>query len=169
MSLKCIINNIIINYFAYYKMVHKKKVSRKSPRRKSPRRKSPRRKSPRRKSPRRKSRRRKSPRRKSPRRKSMNSSPENKVYKPVKKSTQLTTPLKIYTSPGCPACTSVKELCKKKGLKFTCYNRRYHSEYVKRKTGNCRYVPNVFNSKGQYIGGNEDMIELTKDIKDIGS
>jgi glutaredoxin len=86
------------------------------------------------------------------------------VYKSVKKSTKLSTPLKIYTAPGCPACTEVKEMCKKKGIKFKCYNRRDHSEYVKKNTGNCRYVPNVFNSNGQYIGGNDDLTKLTKNI-----
>jgi glutaredoxin len=83
----------------------------------------------------------------------------------VKKSTKLTYPLKIYTAPGCSACVEVKELCKKKGIKFKCYNRRDHSEYVKEKTGNCQYVPNVFNFNGQYIGGNEDLNKLTKNIK----
>jgi glutaredoxin len=85
----------------------------------------------------------------------------------MKKSTKLTTPLKIYTAPGCPACTDVKKLCVKKGIKFKCYNRRDYSEYVKKNTGNCRYVPNVFNFNGQYIGGNEDLTKLTKNMKDV--
>jgi glutaredoxin len=87
------------------------------------------------------------------------------VYKSVLKSKRLTTPLTIYTAPGCPACTEVKELCKKKGIKFRVLNRRNHSKYVKKNTGNCRYVPNVFNFNKEYIGGNEDLTKLIKGIK----
>ena len=152
----------------------KKKVSRrrksgiKSRRRsiKPRRRRKSRRKSIRRRS-RGSSRRRKSRRRRSSRKSRRRRSSKNKVYKSMKKSTKLTTPLKIYTAPGCPACTDVKKLCVKKGIKFKCYNRRDHSEYVKKNTGNCRYVPNVFNFNGQYIGGNEDLTKLTKNMKDV--
>lgn len=147
-------------------MVHKKKkVSRRRKSRIKSRRRSI------------KPRRRRKSRRKSIRRRSRGSSrcrksrrrrsSKNKVYKSMKKSTKLTTPLKIYTAPGCPACTDVKKLCVKKGIKFKCYNRRDHSEYVKKNTGNCRYVPNVFNFNGQYIGGNEDLTKLTKNMKDV--
>ena len=159
-------------------MVHKKKkVSRRRKSRIKSRRRSikpRRRRKSRRKSIRRRSRgssRRRKSRRKSRRRSSRKSrrrrSSKNKVYKSMKKSTKLTTPLKIYTAPGCPACTDVKKLCVKKGIKFKCYNRRDHSEYVKKNTGNCRYVPNVFNFNGQYIGGNEDLTKLTKNMKDV--
>jgi glutaredoxin len=152
----------------------KKKVSRrrksgiKSRRRsiKPRRRRKSRRKSIRRRS-RGSSRRRKSRRRRSSRKSRRRRSSKNKVYKSMKKSTKLTTPLKIYTAPGCPACTDVKKLCVKKGIKFKCYNRRDYSEYVKKNTGNCRYVPNVFNFNGQYIGGNEDLTKLTKNMKDV--
>jgi len=85
----------------------------------------------------------------------------------VKKSTMVTQPLTIYTSPGCPACTDVKKRCDKKGIKYFSFNRKDHSEYVKKKTGNCRYVPNIFNSKKEYIGGNEDLEKLTKNMIDI--
>jgi glutaredoxin len=96
-------------------------------------------------------------RRKSKRQKSRSN---KKLYKHVKKSTKLTLPLKIYTAPGCPACTDVKKLCIKKGIKFKFYNRKDHSEYVNKKTGNCRFVPNVFNANGDYIGGNVDLSNL---------
>ena len=137
-------------------MVHKKKkVSRRRKSRIKSRRRSikpMRRRKSRRKSIRRRSRgssrRRKSRRRRSSRKSRRRRSSRNKVYKSMKKSTKLTTPLKIYTAPGCPACTDVKKLCVKKGIKFKCYNRRDHSEYVKKNTGNCRYVPNVFNFNG---------------------
>ena len=156
-------------------MVHKKKKfsRRRKSRIKSRRRsiKPRRRRKSRRKSIRRRSRgssrRRKSRRRRSSKKSRRRRSSKNKVYKSMKKSTKLTTPLKIYTAPGCPACTDVKKLCVKKGIKFKCYNRRDHSEYVKKNTGNCRYVPNVFNFNGQYIGGNEDLTKLTKNMKDV--
>ena len=96
-----------------------------------------------------------------------NESNVKKTYKPVIKSTRLTTPLTIYTSPGCSACKDVQNLCNKKGIKFRVLNRRDHSEYVKEKTGNCQYVPNVFNSDNEYIGGNEDLAKLTKDMENI--
>ena len=152
----------------------KKKVSRRRKSRIKSRRRSikpRRRRKSRRKSIRRRSRgssrRRKSRRRRSSRKSRRRRSSRNKVYKSMKKSTKLTTPLKIYTAPGCPACTDVKKLCVKKGIKFKCYNRRDYSEYVKKNTGNCRYVPNVFNFNGQYIGGNEDLTKLTKNMKDV--
>lgn len=152
----------------------KKKVSRRRKSRIKSRRRSikpRRRRKSRRKSIRRRSRgssrRRKSRRRRSSRKSRRRRSSKNKVYKSMKKSTKLTTPLKIYTAPGCPACTDVKKLCVKKGIKFKCYNRRDYSEYVKKNTGNCRYVPNVFNFNGQYIGGNEDLTKLTKNMKDV--
>ena len=40
----------------------------------------------------------------------------------IKKSTNLITPLKIYTAPECSGC-----------------------EYVNKNTGDCKYVPNIFN------------------------
>ena len=96
-----------------------------------------------------------------------NESNVKKTYKPVIKSTRLTTPLTIYTSPGCSACKDVQNLCNKKGIKFRVLNRRDHSEYVKEKTGNSQYVPNVFNSDNEYLGGNEDLAKLTKDMENI--
>jgi glutaredoxin len=72
--------------------------------------------------------------------------------------------LSIYTSPGCSACAHVKELCIKEGIKFKCYDRKDYSEYVNKNTGGCKFVPNIFNSLGDYIGGNEDMIEIINNI-----
>ena len=82
------------------------------------------------------------------------------------KSTQLIQPLTIYTSEGCPACVDAKALCKRKGIKFRVLDRRKHSKEVNERTGNCRYVPNIFNAKKEYIGGNEVLIKLTKETKD---
>jgi glutaredoxin len=76
------------------------------------------------------------------------------------KSTRITTPLTIYTSPGCSVCNSAKELCNKKGIKYITVNRRDHSEYVKKETNNSKTVPNVFNFDGEYIGGYDDLCKL---------
>ena len=86
---------------------------------------------------------------------------------PIKKSTTLSMPLTIYTTPGCSACSDVKKLCIRKGIKFESFDRKYHAEYVNKNTGNCKFVPNVFNSNEEYIGGNDDLIKLTKNMKDI--
>ena len=88
------------------------------------------------------------------------------AFTSVKKSTRLTQPLTIYTDPECPACVDVKKLCDKKGIKYIAFNRKDHSEYVKKRTGNCRFVPNIFNSKKEYIGGNQDLLKLTQGMKD---
>ena len=92
---------------------------------------------------------------------------DNNVNKPVKKSTRLTIPLTIYTSPGCPACEDIQKMCKKKGIEFRTLNRKDYSEYVNKNTGNCMYVPNVFNKDNEYIGGNEDLLKLTKSMKNV--
>ena len=86
---------------------------------------------------------------------------------PIKKSTTLSTPLTIYTTPGCSACSDVKKLCIRKGIKFEAFDRKDHADYVNKNTGNCKFVPNVFNSNEEYIGGNDDLIKLTKNMKDI--
>ena len=85
----------------------------------------------------------------------------------IKKSTTLSTPLTIYTTPGCSACSDVKKLCIRKGIKFEAFDRKDHADYVNKNTGNCKFVPNVFNSNEEYIGGNDDLIKLTKNMKDI--
>ncbi len=92
---------------------------------------------------------------------------DNNVNKLVKKSTRLTTPLTIYTSPGCPACEDIQKMCKKKGIEFRALNRKDYSEYVNKNTGNCMYVPNVFNKDNEYIGGNQDLEKLTKSMKNV--
>ena len=74
--------------------------------------------------------------------------------------------MKIYTAPGCSGCDYVKKLCKKKGIEFQAFNRKDHSEYVNKNTGNCNFVPNIFNFHNEYIGGNEDLEKLTKNMKD---
>lgn len=76
-------------------------------------------------------------------------------YKVPIKSKVLKQPLTIYTAPGCPACTDAKKLCDEKGIKYVSLNRSEHSEDVKKRTGNCRYVPNIFNNDGSYVGGND--------------
>jgi len=98
-----------------------------------------------------------------------NSTPSNPLTTDltIKKSTTLSTPLTIYTSPGCSACADVKKLCIRKGIKFEAFDRKDHAEYVNKNTGNCKFVPNVFNSNEEYIGGNDDLIKLTKNMKDI--
>jgi glutaredoxin len=80
----------------------------------------------------------------------------------VKKSTDIIQPLSIYTKEGCPACSDVKKLCDKNGIKYKSYDRREYSDYVNKNTGNCRYVPNIFNANKEYIGGNEDLIKILK-------
>ena len=141
-----------------------------SRRRRYGRRRQPRKPSKSRRSKRRRSKCRRSKRRRSKRRKSRCRShkrsrkKKSKKFTSVKKSVKLTQPLTIYTAEGCSACTDAKELCDKKGIKYKALDRRKHSEYVKTKTGNCRYVPNVFNSKNEYLGGNEDLGKLLKNV-----
>jgi glutaredoxin len=98
-----------------------------------------------------------------------NSTPSNSLTTDltIKKSTTLSMPLTIYTTPGCSACADVKKLCIRKGIKFEAFDRKDHAEYVNKNTGNCKFVPNVFNSNEEYIGGNDDLIKLTKNMKDI--
>jgi glutaredoxin 3 len=88
-------------------------------------------------------------------------------FDPNVKSNVLAQPLTIYTSPGCPACTSAIKICKDKGIKCKVYNRKDHSEYVKKNTNNCQFVPNIFDANKKYLGGNDELIKLTKDLKDI--
>jgi glutaredoxin len=95
----------------------------------------------------------------------MISTPKFGFKKPIQKSSVLITPLVIYTAPGCSACTDIKEMCERKGIEFQSFDRKNHSEYVNKKTDNCRYVPNVFNSNGEYIGGTEDLNKLIDDMK----
>ena len=167
----------------------RKKSVRKQSRSRKPQRRSPRKKSRSGKPQRKKSRSRKtrrSPRKKSRSRKTRNlrvkwgmstttnletenttQSTPLSTYLIIKKSTTLSTPLTIYTTPGCSACSDVKKLCIRKGIKFEAFDRKDHAEYVNKNTGNCKFVPNVFNSNEEYIGGNDDLIKLTKNMKDI--
>ena len=84
----------------------------------------------------------------------------------IKKSTNLLQPLTIYTAEGCPACADIIKLCVKKGIKYKAFDRRQYSEYVNKNTGNCRYVPNIFNSREEYLGGNDDVMKLMVGLKD---
>ena len=121
----------------------------------------------RRRSPKRRRSRRTSRRRRSGRRRSRRTSRRRRSGRKLKKSTQLTQPLTIYTSEGCSACVSAKELCDKKGIKYCVLDRRKHSTEVNKRTGNCRFVPNIFNANKEYIGGNEVLIKLTKGMKNV--
>jgi len=111
--------------------------------------------------------RRRSRRRSPKRRRSRRTSRRRRSGRKLKKSTQLTQPLTIYTSEGCSACVSAKELCDKKGIKYCVLDRRKHSTEVNKRTGNCRFVPNIFNANKEYIGGNEVLIKLTKGMKNV--
>ena len=78
------------------------------------------------------------------------------------KSGKLYQPLTIYTSRGCPACKDAINLCEQKGIKYKTLDRKDHEEEVNIKTDNYKYVPVIFNSKGEFIGGNQQLINEFK-------
>lgn len=164
------------------------RVSKKKSRRRSRRRKSSRR--PRKRSRvrvRRKSRRRsmrKTPRRKSRRRRSrktiqptvslltketrlqFNFSSNTSTASPTRRD-KLAAPLVIFGMDGCPGCDTAKNICKKKGIKFSYHLRKDNEETVKKVAPGYKYVPVIVNRFGKFIGGSDKLQEYTKNIPDV--
>jgi glutaredoxin len=68
---------------------------------------------------------------------------------------------------GCPGCDTAKNICKKKGIKFSYHLRKDNEETVKKVAPGYKYVPVIVNRFGKFVGGSDKLQEYTKNMPDI--
>jgi len=79
----------------------------------------------------------------------------------------LAAPLVIFGMDGCPGCDTAKNICKKKGIKFSYHLRKDNEETVKKVAPGYKYVPVIVNRFGKFVGGSDKLQEYTKNMPDI--
>lgn len=80
---------------------------------------------------------------------------------------KLAVPLVIFGMNGCPGCDNAKNICKKKGIKFSYHLRKDNEETVRKVAPGYRYVPVIVNRFGKFIGGSDKLQEYTKNMPDV--
>ena len=80
---------------------------------------------------------------------------------------KLAAPLVIFGMNGCHACDNAKNICKKKGIKFSYHLRKDNEETVRKVAPGYRYVPVIVNRFGKFIGGSDKLQEYTKNMPDV--
>lgn len=153
------------------------RIRRKSSRRKMSKRRS--RRGSRRRSRRRRSKRRRKSRRIRPRtrqpsisllsketRLRFNFSSNTSTSSPIRRD-KLSVPLVIFGMDGCPGCDTAKNICKKKGIKFSYHLRKDNEETVKKVAPGYKYVPVIVNRFGEFIGGSDKLQEYTKNMPNV--
>ena len=80
---------------------------------------------------------------------------------------KLATPLVIFGMNGCPGCDTAKNICKKKGIKFSYHLRKDNEETVKKLAPGYKYVPVLVNRFGNFVGGSDKLQEYTKNMPNI--
>lgn len=80
---------------------------------------------------------------------------------------KLAAPLVIFGMDGCPGCDTAKNICKKKGIKFSYHLRKDNEETVKKVAPGYKYVPVIVNRFGKFVGGSDKLQEYTKNMPDV--